>query len=649
MDPDGLLNFLHRPVVCRLKPDTTHPSHLSRPEETALSHRPIANLEDAVKLRILIASVLSLVAAGFMRAAPSDPAGMVVHEWGTFLAMNGSDGISLDGMYHEEHALPSFVHARSKDQLHLPMSLIKGETPVIYFYTPPGVQYRAQVQVSFPTGIWTQWYPQASTVAPGIVQNTPSSPRNGRIVWDVHVRPRNWTKNRVPYTNPDALWQYARDVDSAFVIDAANPNPEAAEWEKFIFYRGLGQAPLPIQVRLGADRITAKASEAEGVRHVFILRVEKGRGAYAYVPALTTSELEHPVPSMAASQPLDEFVKQVADDMARRLVESGLYEKEARAMVNTWASSYFKTDGVRVLFVMPQSWTDRFIPMSITAAPEMPDVTRAVPRAPEQLVRVMVGRVELLDHARESQAEHAIGALASSDAQVRERAFELLRSEGRYVEPIVRRTAQTSTDEQVRTLARRLLLTDFVTELRTAFTDASTGERVSTEPVYIQAQLASLLREVGLTAEAKQEGESALAQLAKMRQPTMDDHLSRHMFRALARANEGAGHDAEALSWYGKFVEFGSQFQQPKMCAGCHTTMGPRDWSFFKDWYAGRKFGELAMKTGTAPRLVATHETVLKAIPDSRASNLSLAYLYEATGEKKKAEEHWVRLNPAGR
>src|SRR6185436_12275708 len=116
--------------------------------------------EDVVKLRILIVSVLSLAAAGFIVAAPSDTAGLVVHEWGTFLTMSGSDGISLDGMYHEEHALPSFVHARSKDQLHLPMSRVKGETPVIYFY--PRQQSKVQVEVDFPTGLWTQWYPQAT-------------------------------------------------------------------------------------------------------------------------------------------------------------------------------------------------------------------------------------------------------------------------------------------------------------------------------------------------------------------------------------------------------------------------------------------------------------------------------------------------------
>ena len=103
--------------------------------------------------------------------------------------MNGSDGISLDGMYHEEHALPSFVHARSKDQLRLPMSRIKGETPVIYFYTRQ-VQ-RREVEVGFPTGLWTQWYPQATTVPPGIVQaGSPPQTRDGNICWNVIVRPQ---------------------------------------------------------------------------------------------------------------------------------------------------------------------------------------------------------------------------------------------------------------------------------------------------------------------------------------------------------------------------------------------------------------------------------------------------------------------------
>ena len=52
-------------------------------------------------------------------------------------------------------------------------------------------------------------------------------------------------------------------------------------------------------------------------------------------------------------------------------------------MVNTWKNSYFQTDGIRVLFVLPQSWTDAFIPMDIQPQPR-------------KVVRVMVGRLEML-------------------------------------------------------------------------------------------------------------------------------------------------------------------------------------------------------------------------------------------------------------
>src|SRR5687767_10569114 len=252
----------------------------------------------------------------------------------------------------------------------------------------------------------------------------------------------------------------------------------------------------------------------------------------------------------------------------------------------------------------------------------------------------MVGRVELLTAERERRAEAAILSLASPDAAIRERAFATLRDEGRYVEPIVRRTLRTSTDPRVQMLCRRLLLTDFVTELRTSLTHAADGEKLPQNPIYARAQLASLLREIGLTAEAKQEGEGVLALLQTMPQPTMSNHDSRHMFRALARAHEGAGHDTEALKWYGDFVRFGSQ-----SCTGCHVAPeAPTDRAFFRDWWAGQKFGEYAVKTGEAASLIAAHEATLAQTPTSASAQLSLAYLYEARGDAARAAEMWRLL-----
>ena len=455
---------------------------------------------DPMREKMLAVALAAFVAAGTLTVITSaSSGGLVVHEWGTFLAMNGSDGVTLDGMYHEEHALPAFVHARGRNELRLRASNLKGETPVVYFYADRPV--RVRVEVGFPGGLLTQWYPQADFVGPSFVQSG-SLPRarNGRIGWTVDLMPPSIARPSLPEAPSDALWQYSRNVDAAFVsaVDSTRPgNPK--EWERFLFYRGLGEARLPLDVSAnGGARLTCGPDLMEGLRDVYLIRVENNRGVYRYVPSLRCGEqIAGVVPTMDGAQDVNRFATAIADHLAARLEGHGLYTPEARAMVNTWRTSYFTTDGIRVLFVLPQSWTDRFIPMNVD------------PR-PDELVRVMVGRIELLTPERERAAETAVSSLASPDPQVRELAFATLRDQGRYVEPIIRRTMQSSSDERVRLFCRRLLMTDFITDIRTSLTDAAAGARLVQEPVYARAQLASLLRAIGLNDEAQEEGELAL-------------------------------------------------------------------------------------------------------------------------------------------
>ena len=100
---------------------------------------------------------------------------LVVHEWGTFLGMNGSDGTALDGMYHEEHALPAFVHSRAPRSASAADHAAQGRDAGHLLLHADG-RSSVRVGVGFPQGVWTQWYPQAALVNPSLARAGRDSP-----------------------------------------------------------------------------------------------------------------------------------------------------------------------------------------------------------------------------------------------------------------------------------------------------------------------------------------------------------------------------------------------------------------------------------------------------------------------------------------
>ncbi len=569
-------------------------------------------------VRLLMPAVGALAVAGLAGTGGSD---LVVHEWGTFLAMQGADGVTLDGMYHEEHALPAFVHARSRDQLQVRRALMKGETPVIYFYTAQ--PQNLQVQVRFPQGIWTQWYPQAAVVSPGLTGGaTPPLLERGLLHWHVRLLPaRPGVKPpTVPATSGDALWNHSRQVDAAFV--QVRENGFTSRWgetERFLFYRGLGGAALPVAWKGGREETLSCTSDCpEGVRDLFAIRVEGGRGAFRYFPALRRGlPLRDLTPAPQALEPLPQFKARVGRELEQRLTAAGLYPKEARAMVNTWRSSYFETEGTRILFLLPQAWTDRFIPLRVKPVPQ-------------KVVRVMVGRLEALTPEREDEMQKALRQLSAGDTATRQQAFAHLREQGRYLEPIVREVARTTTDATVRDRCRLLLATPLLDELRAA-TRTAAGRPLTESPLYVRAQLAALLREVGLAEEARAEGTAILPVIERQLPSRAAREADRHPLRAHARALEGVGDDATATRAYERYIRFGAlALTRPGECVGCHTLFadnGPSSAAWFTHWWAGRRYALAASRSGQREALLATHTETLRQRPTDPAPRLLAEYL----------------------
>ena len=113
-------------------------------------------------------------------------------------------------------------------------------------------------------------------------------------------------------------------------------------------------------------------------------------------------------------------------------------------MVNTWEKSYFRTDGLRLLYILPRSSVDSYIPIRIQPSPD-------------QLVRVMVGRVEVLTPEREREIEQYISRLGALDFRTRQEASNALSKLGRIGEPALRRVEKTTQDPEVRARASQLI------------------------------------------------------------------------------------------------------------------------------------------------------------------------------------------------
>jgi len=373
--------------------------------------------------RSIAAAALLVVVGGPAGAGDDRPAPFVVHEWGTFTSVQGSDGVGLEGLEHEEEALPGFVYDRQKLRdcplrtkgwkgLELPAHHVtqKLETPVLYFHTT--TPRRVQVRVDFVGGLSSQWYPVVDTLGPpeGPCDATPLDVRTvprSFVTWDVDLLPRTGpAPAEIPTVAPQDPWAFARDVDAAYVRTRPRQGPDRAgpvEAEHDLFYRGLGAFTLPFTATLDdAGRPTFANGSAETVAHVLALEIEEGgkRGRYdiecGVGPGAATKD-------PFAARPLEPWTPEgspgLRADLTKLLVGKGLGVDEAKAMLATWSRSWFGAPGLRLLYVVPRPLVDARRPLRIDPAPD-------------HLVRVLIGRIECLPSDRVAVMEQALRELA---------------------------------------------------------------------------------------------------------------------------------------------------------------------------------------------------------------------------------------------
>ena len=372
---------------------------------------------------LLVLSPIQVLGAG-------DQRGLVVHEWGTFTALQDEQGKALGGINVDDEALPPFVHQLSRHltepnhsyiymkglpQRH-PLVTLRLETPVMYFYLPDSAPrpLNLDVRVRFRGGWLSEFFPQAEANAPGLGKIPAMiGPLNSKTVstlaWN---NLKVGTPGAVPQTDSH-VWLAPRQVDSLCVT------AESGESEKYLFYRGVGNFDAPLRASYGEGQLQLRGNVAAAVGQgqslpvgpFWLVHVLDGRRcAFRTFSTVTATANESKILTTAplnfAATDFDPAnLGRLRQEMQQALVHSGLREDEARAMLATWQRAYFQSPGLRLFFVVPRAWTDHYLRLEISQ--------------PAQIERVMMARIELISPEQRRLLDELQAAPASSNDWVR--------------------------------------------------------------------------------------------------------------------------------------------------------------------------------------------------------------------------------------
>ncbi|HEY7639919.1 MAG TPA: hypothetical protein VH814_09360 [Steroidobacteraceae bacterium] len=384
----------------------------------------------------LAQALVALVAFAAPPAVSANDDPFVVHEWGTFTTVQGADGEQIWWQPPASVDLPDFVYRAALGGDDRPVTfnpkdmsaLARMETPVIYFYSQR--ERVADVRVLFRGGNLTEWYPQPMRVAAQSPQSElytmpARDTRQFVIEWNgVKILARDTREmalDKLIRSKPGDGDHYyiARETDANFLRIAAPQARSRVEHERDLFYRGLGYFQAPLAVGMDADEqaLSLNAREAERIDSAFLVSIRRGMMRYQRIAGAIANAAAVIDPNTQPFGALEDVRKVAMQDMARALVAAGLYEKEARAMVNTWQDQWFAEEGTRVLYLLPRPWTDRTLQLQVTPQPD-------------QIVRVMVGRAELITPSVERDLRQQVLTYSTGDAKAKARAVDNVRALG---------------------------------------------------------------------------------------------------------------------------------------------------------------------------------------------------------------------------
>jgi hypothetical protein len=244
----------------------------------------------------------------------------------------------------------------------------------------------------------------------------------------------------IPTVNPakgGENYAAARNVPDAWIFrsDTRGFYPNIEPVEKFIFYRGAGEAHIPYRVSMSDDQSVTFDNYSQSANTFQVaLRVKDGKASWKQLPN-TEGPSKDANRSASITFPEEPISLKQADKELRalfltELTSHGLTKDEAQAMIDTWNHTWFAEPGQRVFTIVDRTWVDSVLPLGIT--PE-----------PKKIERVFVARYEILSPSTEKQLEQMLTQPGTPESSLKQlAALKLGRFQNGAVELVAEKIKQ---------------------------------------------------------------------------------------------------------------------------------------------------------------------------------------------------------------
>ncbi len=323
-------------------------------------------------MKSLLSLLVGLLASSLAWADASNK--LAVHEWGVSRVHEDEELANADLRALWDN-LPEFVYGHIRGRLvpqHWGAIEIR-DRPILFFHANQPAHFI--LKIDFPGGMPGVWWP--ATQSPAIFANQKQPEVSKFLQWEVSVKQPHaaWFARNVQQTPVEKghWFNRLREVKADDIFVRYGPGGHYVQREKFIYYDGLFPQGKWVKIDVDKEGIALTNRVKHAVFDVTVIdargegKVRVGRLAKLEAAARNAKPEWTEVES-------SRFASDASDRLKQQLVTAGLFDDEAKSLVDLWRKDMFETPGLHAFYRLPREEYDRLLPLTLT--PKADDVVR---------------------------------------------------------------------------------------------------------------------------------------------------------------------------------------------------------------------------------------------------------------------------------